>query len=124
MLHAVCGAIDWVPELPPIVALSGMPARLLQWGQYPALGCVVPWRCASFACKWPSSSYVAGSSWHAPWDYLGGLLMCQEAGASIDAGDEPCSSSEPHRPHKYPVSSPQHQYPTCSRCLRTAAGRR
>ena len=23
------------------------------------------------------------ASWHAPWDYLGGLLMCTEAGASV-----------------------------------------
>ena len=33
--------------------------------------------------------YIDGGPWHAPWDYLGGLLMCREAGAPVvDAADE------------------------------------
>ena len=24
-----------------------------------------------------------GGAWHAPWDYLGGLLICREAGAVV-----------------------------------------
>ena len=44
-----------------MVGLSGWPARLLPWQQYRALGC----------------------AWHAPWDYLGGLLLCREAGATV-----------------------------------------
>ncbi|HET9771150.1 MAG TPA: inositol monophosphatase family protein, partial [Acidimicrobiia bacterium] len=26
---------------------------------------------------------VDGGAWHAPWDYLGGLLVCREAGAVV-----------------------------------------
>ncbi len=77
-----------------IVALSGLPARVLQWGQYRAFGC------ASLAlCELASGGvdgYVDGGSWHAPWDYLGGLLMCQEAGAVVvDARGEELVTSDP-----------------------------
>ena len=71
-----------------LVALSGLPARVLQWGQYRALGCASLALC-DLACG-GVDGYVDGGSWHAPWDYLGGLLLCREAGATvIDArGDE------------------------------------
>jgi fructose-1,6-bisphosphatase/inositol monophosphatase family enzyme len=26
---------------------------------------------------------VDGGAWHAPWDYMGGLLICREAGAEL-----------------------------------------
>lgn len=64
-----------------VVALSGQPARTLGWKQYRVLGC------ASLAlCDVASGGidgYVDGGSWHAPWDYLGGALMCTEAGGVI-----------------------------------------
>ncbi len=77
-----------------IVALSGLPARVLQWGQYRAFGC------ASLAlCELASGGidgYIDGGSWHAPWDYLGGLAMCREAGAMVvDARGDELVTSEP-----------------------------
>ncbi len=64
-----------------VVALSGQPARTLGWKQYRVLGC------ASLAlCDVASGGidgYVDGGAWHAPWDYLGGALMCAEAGGVI-----------------------------------------
>jgi myo-inositol-1(or 4)-monophosphatase len=65
-----------------IVALSGYPKRWLGWSQYRALGAAALDLCAVAAgqldafidCAWRSL---------APWDYLGGLLICQEAGAFV-----------------------------------------
>jgi fructose-1,6-bisphosphatase/inositol monophosphatase family enzyme len=64
-----------------IVGLSGWPARLLPWQQYRALGCASLALCALAAGG--LDGYVDGGSWHAPWDYLGGLLICMEAGAVV-----------------------------------------
>ncbi len=78
-----------------VVALSGLPARVLQWKQYRVLGC------ASLAlCDLATGGidgYVDGGAWHAPWDYLGGQLMVQEAGGSIvDTRDQALSVSDPN----------------------------
>jgi len=51
-----------------VVGLSGMPARHLGWSQFRAMGAAALDLCA-----------VA----HGPWDYLGGLLVCVEAGAAV-----------------------------------------
>jgi myo-inositol-1(or 4)-monophosphatase len=64
-----------------MVALSGWPARLLPWQQYRALGCASLSLCSLAAGG--VDGYIDGGAWHAPWDYLGGLLMCREAGASV-----------------------------------------
>jgi myo-inositol-1(or 4)-monophosphatase len=70
-----------------IVGLSGWPARLLPWQQYRALGCASLALCALAAGG--LDGYVDGGAWHAPWDYLGGLLICREAGATVvDAEDQ------------------------------------
>lgn len=65
-----------------LVALSGYPDRWLGWYQYRALGA-----CALDLCA-VASGVVDGyldCSWnaHGSWDYLGGLLVCQEAGAAV-----------------------------------------
>jgi myo-inositol-1(or 4)-monophosphatase len=64
-----------------MVALSGWPARLLPWQQYRALGCASLALCGLAAGG--LDGYIDGGAWHAPWDYLGGLLICREAGASV-----------------------------------------
>ena len=61
--------------------LSGWPARLLPWQQYRALGCASLALCSVAAGG--LDGYVDGGQWHAPWDYLGGLLLCREAGATV-----------------------------------------
>ncbi len=65
-----------------IVALSGYSRQWLGWSQYRVFGAAALDLCAVAAgqvdafidCAWQSL---------APWDYLGGLLICQEAGASV-----------------------------------------
>jgi myo-inositol-1(or 4)-monophosphatase len=70
-----------------MVGLSGWPARLLPWQQYRAFGCASLALCALAAGG--LDGYIDGGAWHAPWDYLGGLLVCREAGAIVvDAAGE------------------------------------
>ncbi len=65
-----------------LVALSGFPGAWLGWHQYRALGAAALDLCAVAAgvvdaymdCSWDA---------HGPWDYLGGMLVCTEAGASV-----------------------------------------
>ncbi len=72
-----------------VVGLNGYPRQYLGWKQYRALGATALDLCAVAAGM--LDGYVdctrRGS---APWDYLGGLLVCREAGAHVaDAeGDE------------------------------------
>ncbi|HEY6532766.1 MAG TPA: inositol monophosphatase [Acidimicrobiales bacterium] len=65
-----------------VVALSGFPREWLGWKQFRALGA-----CALDLCA-VASGVVDGyvdCSWnaHGSWDYLGGMLVCLEAGAAI-----------------------------------------
>lgn len=70
-----------------VVGLSGYPPVHLGWKQYRALGasaldlcCVAAGLLDAFVdCTWRHSA-------HGPWDYLGGSLVCAEAGAvCVDA---------------------------------------
>lgn len=65
-----------------LVALSGLPPHHLGWAQFRAYGAVALDLCAVAAGVF--DGYVDCSAHaHAPWDYLGGLLVCQEAGAVV-----------------------------------------
>jgi len=65
-----------------IIGVNGLPARHFGWNQFRALGAAALDLCA-----------VADGRLHgfvdctddglAPWDYLGGLLVCREAGATV-----------------------------------------
>lgn len=65
-----------------VVGLSGWPPRHGGWKQMRALGAAALDICAVAAGR--LDAYV-DYSWnaHGPWDYLGGMLVCQEAGVSI-----------------------------------------
>jgi myo-inositol-1(or 4)-monophosphatase len=65
-----------------VVGLSGFPPEYLGWKQYRALGAAALDLCA--VATGVLDGYV-DCSWdaHGPWDYLGGLLVCQEAGAHV-----------------------------------------
>lgn len=65
-----------------IVALSGYSRRWLGWSQYRALGAAALDLCAVAAGQVDAFIDCAYQSL-APWDYLGGVLICQEAGASV-----------------------------------------
>lgn len=70
-----------------LVGLSGLPPGWLGWKQYRALGAVALDLCA--VADGRLDGYLDCSpSAHGPWDYLGGLLVCREAGAEVvDAAD-------------------------------------
>jgi fructose-1,6-bisphosphatase/inositol monophosphatase family enzyme len=65
-----------------LVALSGYPREYLGWYQFRALGAAALDLCAVAGgvvdaymdCSWNA---------HGPWDYLGGMLVCREAGAFV-----------------------------------------
>jgi fructose-1,6-bisphosphatase/inositol monophosphatase family enzyme len=65
-----------------LVALSGYPRQYLGWYQFRALGAAALDLCA--VASGVVDAYM-DCSWnaHGPWDYLGGMLVCREAGAFI-----------------------------------------
>jgi myo-inositol-1(or 4)-monophosphatase len=65
-----------------IAALSGYPRRWLGWSQYRAFGAAALDICAVAAGQVDVFIDCAFQSL-APWDYLGGVLICQEAGAAV-----------------------------------------
>lgn len=65
-----------------LVGLSGLPPRNFGWGQFRALGAAALDLCA--VADGRLDGYVDCSPHaHAPWDYLGALLVCQESGAVV-----------------------------------------
>ena len=65
-----------------VIALSGWPGAALGWRQFRALGSAALALCDVAAGG--LDGYLDGTvDQHAPWDYLGGMLVCQEAGASV-----------------------------------------
>lgn len=75
----VAGQVERVEDA--LVALSGQPARFLPWKQFRALGSIALSLCDVAAGS--IEGVVDGYSQHAPWDYLGGALICAEAGAVV-----------------------------------------
>ena len=70
-----------------LIALSGYPDHWLGWYQFRSLGACALDLCA-VACGVVDGYIDCSWNAHGSWDYLGGLLVCQEAGAVIaDAED-------------------------------------
>jgi myo-inositol-1(or 4)-monophosphatase len=65
-----------------LVALSGYPPRHLGWRQFRALGAAALDLCA-VACGVVDGYVDCLVDAHGPWDYLGGMLVCIEAGAPV-----------------------------------------
>lgn len=65
-----------------IVGISGMPDQDLGWRQFRALGAAALDMCA-VACGRLDAYFDASEGIHGPWDYLGAMLICQEAGAAV-----------------------------------------
>lgn len=65
-----------------IVAFSGYPGRHLGWSQYRSLGAAALDLCA-VACGSLDAFIDCAAQSLAPWDYLGGMLICTEAGAGV-----------------------------------------
>ena len=65
-----------------IVGFSGYPPRYLGWSQYRSLGAAALDLCA--VAEGVLDGYAAvGGSQLGSWDYLGGMLVCTEAGAVV-----------------------------------------
>ena len=70
-----------------MVGVSGLPASHLGWRQFRSLGAVALDLCAVAAGVLDAYAECSVNA-HGPWDYLGGLLLCHEAGAVVvDAHD-------------------------------------
>jgi fructose-1,6-bisphosphatase/inositol monophosphatase family enzyme len=65
-----------------LVALSGYPRKRMGWSQYRAFGAAALDLCA--VAEGMIDGYaVVGRSSLGSWDYLGGMLVCTEAGAAV-----------------------------------------
>ena len=89
------------------VALSTFPNRMLHWKQFRAMG-----SCALALCDVATGAfdgYFDGGSVHAPWDYLGGYLVCTEAGAQVvDIHERPLGIGDPNaRRHLIAAGTPE-----------------
>ncbi len=77
-----------------VIGLTGMPQRVLGWAQFRALGSAALALCDVAAGG--LDGYVDGGGRHAPWDYLGGLLACTEAGGMVaDAAGRDLAIADP-----------------------------
>lgn len=72
-----------------LIGLTGLPPRHLGWRQFRALGAAALDLCA--VADGTFDGYVdCVADAHGPWDYLGGMLVCHEAGAVVvDAAQRP-----------------------------------
>ena len=64
------------------MAFSGYPPRYLGWSQYRCLGAAALDLCAVAEGVLDGYAVVGGSKLGS-WDYLGGMLVCTEAGAAV-----------------------------------------
>jgi fructose-1,6-bisphosphatase/inositol monophosphatase family enzyme len=87
-----------------VVGLSGLPPEHLGWQQYRALGAAALDLCAVAAGH--LDGYIDTSvNAHGSWDYLGGMLICQEAGASVvDAYDRDLVTLD-HAARRTPIAA-------------------
>jgi len=76
-----------------VIAISSLPPRVLPWRQFRAMGSAALALCDVAAGAF--DGYVDAGRYHAPWDYLGGVLACREAGAFVqDASQLPLDVTE------------------------------
>jgi myo-inositol-1(or 4)-monophosphatase len=65
-----------------VLGITGYPPVDLGWRQMRSLGAAALDLCA-VACGHLDAYVDCSDHAHSPWDYLGGMLVCQEAGASV-----------------------------------------
>ncbi len=87
-----------------LVAINGLPRRPLGWRQFRAFGAAALDLCA--VADGTVDGYVdCVTDGHGPWDYLGGVLVCREAGAVVtDAGGRPLDARG-HADRRSPVAA-------------------
>ena len=78
-----------------VIAISGMPAHVLAWKQFRAMGSAALSLC-DVASGRLDGMIDALADRHGPWDYLGGWLVCTEAGATVrDVHHRPLAVPDP-----------------------------
>jgi myo-inositol-1(or 4)-monophosphatase len=86
------------------VAFSGFPERWLGWSQYRVLGAAALDLCA--VASGALDVFIdCGAQSLAPWDYLGGLLICREAGAVVEEAFDRELVVREHGPRRTPVAA-------------------
>ena len=76
-----------------IIGLSGWSPRRPRWRQYRALGAAALDLCSVADGRLDG---FADCHSHGPWDYLGGMLVCREAGAQVvDAAGRDLTTTDP-----------------------------
>ena len=87
-----------------LVAVNGLPGAHWGWAQFRSFGAAALDLCA-VACGRIDGYVDATPGQHGPWDYLGGLLVCQEAGAVVhDAQGRDLVALE-HAARRMPVAA-------------------
>jgi fructose-1,6-bisphosphatase/inositol monophosphatase family enzyme len=87
-----------------VVAFSGYPPRYLGWSQFRILGAAALDLCA--VAEGVLDGYaVTGGSRLGSWDYLGALLVCQEAGALVADRDGADLVTLEHSDRRRPVGA-------------------
>lgn len=78
-----------------LIGVAGTPRRRLPWKQFRALGSAALTLCDVAAGRVDGYLDTLADG-HAPWDYLGGLLVCTEAGAVVvDAAGRELVTDDP-----------------------------
>lgn len=83
-----------------VIGVSGLPRRRPGWAQYRAMGAAALDLCA-VARGWLDGFMTVGESTLNSWDYLGGMLVCTEAGAVVgerSGQDTAIGDDVPRRP--------------------------
>jgi fructose-1,6-bisphosphatase/inositol monophosphatase family enzyme len=87
-----------------IVAVSGYARQWLGWSQYRALGAAALDLCA-VACGQVDGFIDCSAASLAPWDYLGGVLICQEAGVPVQDAYGRDLVIRDHGPRRAPIAA-------------------
>ncbi len=88
-----------------VVAVSGLPAASLGWRQFRSLGAAALDLCAVAEGVVDAFVDCTTPAAHGPWDYLGGALVCGEAGAVVgDVLGRPLAVLDP-RARRTPVAA-------------------
>ncbi len=87
-----------------LVGISGLPAHHLGWRQFRALGAAALDLC--LVASGALDAYVdVGPGIHGPWDYLGGMLICEEAGVAVVDGHGRPMVMRDHGARRAPVAA-------------------
>lgn len=91
-----------------LVGVNGLPERNLGWAQFRALGAAALDLCAVAAGSMDAYVDLTGSGL-APWDYMGALLICREAGAVVEevGGRELVVIEDGHRRSPLAAATPE-----------------